>query len=126
MLKKHLGGLTLFVFAFTFILPLLVGIDTSDAGPTQVFKQDWLTEFFCPDGTYATYSEGKHVKEYYHGHPEDKCEWVVITGGDDNPSNDIWRWVCLHRDGHATTYYYNSTLDYTRVTLWNNANYCGD
>ena len=126
MLKKHLGGLTLFIFTFTFAVPLFVGVNVSDAGPTQVFKQNWLTEFFCPDGTYATHSKGVHVKKYYHNHPEKECKWVVIGGGDDNPNNDVWRWVCTHKDGHAVTTYYNSTLDYTRVTLQNNANYCGD
>ena len=38
MLKKHLGGLTLFIFTFTFVVPVLVGVDISDAGPTQVFR----------------------------------------------------------------------------------------
>lgn len=124
MLKKHLGGLTLFIFTFTFVVPVLVGVDISDAGPTQVFRQPWKTDFYCPDGTYATSSSGTHVNEYYHNHPPKECKWVVIGGGDDNPNNDVWRWVCVHRDGHSTTSYYNSTLDYTTVTLQNNANYC--
>lgn len=123
MLRKHFGGLILFIFTFTFAVPLLVGVNISDAGPTQVFKQNWLTEFFCPDGTYATYSKGVHVKEFYHNHPADTYKWVIIGGGDNDPSNDVWRKVPFHT-GHSTTTFNNETLDYTRVTLQNNANYC--
>ena len=56
MLKKHFGGLTLFIFTLTFAVPLLVGVNISDAGPTQVFEQPWRTDFYCPDGTFATSS----------------------------------------------------------------------
>lgn len=108
MLRKYVGGLTLFVFTFTFTVCLFVKVNTLDAGPTQVFTQPWQTDFFCPDGTYATSSSGTHVNEYYHNHP-------VRYGGllPDVPHSD-----------HSTTYYYNSTLDYTTVTLSNNDNYC--
>ena len=126
MLKKHFGGLILFIFTFIFGVPLFLGVDTSDAGPTIVMTQDWLTEFYCPDGTYVTYLSGKHVNEYYHGHPEDECHWVYH---DHDEWCFIWcfgnRWVevCQHRT-HDTISHHNSTLDYTRVTLWNNTNYC--
>ena len=126
MLKKHFGGLTLLIFTFTFAVPLLVGVNISDAGPTQVFRQPWKTDFYCPDGTYATSSSGTHVNEYYHGHPADNCQWEE-TGHE--PWCFIWcvqqheEYVCSHV-GHSSTSYYNSTLDYTTVTLSSNSSYC--
>lgn len=117
MLKKHLRSLVILAFTFTFVVPFFVGVNTSDAGPTQVFRQDWLTEFFCPDGTYATRSSGTHVKEFYHRHPPGKYgDWATGRQRPILPNGP-------HPD-HSTTYYYNETLDYTQVTLWNNRNYC--
>lgn len=75
MLKKYVGGLTLLVFTFTFVVPLLIGVNTADAGPTLVITQDWMTEFVCPDGTYATESSGTHRSESYDGPPDDECHW---------------------------------------------------
>ena len=128
MLKKYVGGLTLLVFTFTFVIPLLVGVNTADAGPTIVFTQDWLTEFFCPDGTYATHSDGRHVNEFYTNHPEEDC-WWEDTGHE--PWCFIWCigkhevYICQHAK-HDTTYHHNETLDYTKVILWTNRHYCQD
>lgn len=128
MLKKYVGGLTLLVFTFTFVVPLLIGVNTADAGPTLIITQNWLTEFVCPDGTYATESSGQHRTESYSNHPEDDCRleyhehnefciiWCFKSG---------WTEVCDHVD-HETTKLHNETLDYTKVTLWNNRNYCQD
>lgn len=117
MLKKSLGGLTLLVFTFTFAVPLFVGVNTANATPTIVHTQNWRTDFFCPDGTYATSSSGTHESTYYHGHPEDDCDWTYT---EDSP---YLTWLCAHTD-HETTYHHNDTLDYTTVTLWSNSNYC--
>ena len=121
MLKKYVGGLTLLVFTFTFVVPLLIGVNTADAGPTVVIKQDWMTEFFCPDGTYATYSEGEYVEESYDGHPDDKCKRFISF-------EEEWTFIkrrCVHVD-HETTEIHNETLDYTKVILWTNRHYCQD
>ena len=132
MLKKYVGGLTLLVFTFTFVVPLLIGVSTADADPTLIITQDWVTEFVCPDGTYATRSKGQHRTESYTNHPEDECEmelhrdpthpWCFIVFGF---CNDLWVEVCEHVE-HETTELHNETLDYTKVTLWNNRNYCQD
>ena len=125
MLKKYVGGLTLLVFTFTFVAPSLIGVNTADAGPTLVITQNWLTEFFCPDGTYATCSRGKHRTESNSNHPEPTYGWVRIGGGDDNPNNDVMRFLPFHTK-HETTVLHNETLDYTEVTLWTNRHYCQD
>jgi len=126
MLKKYVGGLTLLIFTFTFVVPLLIGVNTADAGPTIVIKQRWMTEFVCPDGTYATESSGTHESESYSNHPEPRYGWVRIGGGDDNPNNDVMRLLPFHRD-HETTEINNPTLDYTKVTIQpDNPVYCQD
>lgn len=114
MLKKCLGVLTLLVFTFTFAVPLFIVVDTADATPTIVHTQDWQTNFYCPDGTYATSSSGTHESTYDHGHPESVCTWWWVG---------YWLLDCKHV-GHAVTYYHNHTLDYTEVILSNNDNYC--
>lgn len=123
MLKKYVGGLTLLIFIFTFVVPLLIGVNTADAGPTSILKQRWRTDFYCPDGSYATSSSGAYtVSESYDGHPEDDCGWVKITGG--FGGRPVWRWMCFHREHEDPDVDYTEETDVTKVTLWNNRVKC--
>ena len=129
MLKKYVGGLTLLVFTFTFVVPLLIGVNTADASPTEVITLTWRTNFYCPDGSYSTYSSGVDVTESYDDHPDDKCKWVktgekeLICGGGNCWEFDKVEWQCEHVD-HGTTYTYEE--DFSSVTLWNNRVKCPD
>ena len=121
MLKKYVGGLTLLVFTFTFVVPLFVGVNTADAGPTSIVKQVWRTNFYCPDGSYATSSSGTDIlSESYENHPPEQCGWVPITGGDYNPNNDGVKWMCFHDDEHGEDVSYSDEEDVTSVTLRDN------
>ena len=120
MLKKYVGGLTLLVFTFTFVVPLFIGVNTADAGPASIVKQEWRTNFYCPDGSYATSSSGTYIlSESYDNHPEEVCGWVVIKGGmfGEPP---VWRWLCFHDDDHSTDVTYSEEEDVTTVTLRDN------
>lgn len=126
MLKKYVGGLTLLVFTLTFVVPLFVGVNTADAGPTSILKQRWRTDFYCPDGSYATSSSGAYIlSESYDNHPEDRCGWVVIRGGifGEPP---VWRWLCFHREHEAPDVDYSEENDITTVTIQNNPIKCPD
>lgn len=124
MLRKYVGGLTLLVFTFIFITALLVGLHTADAGPTLEIVQPWLTEFFCPDGSYATYSSGEYVTKSYENHPEDRVFWGIVNGGIPG-QREVWKEFRVHqKHGKATV---TKELDYTCVTVQpDNPVYCQD
>ena len=130
MLKKYLGGLTLLIFTFTFAVPSFVAVNTVDAGYTNIYRQNWRTEFFCPDGTYATSSSGyKDLNSYNQNHPEPRRVWKKVHEHDPIicfiwcPRDSEYDWVYEHTD-HSTYIYIDPVEDYTRVTLYNNRNYC--
>ena len=121
MSKKYVGGLTLFVFTFTFVVPLLIGVNTADAGPIEVIIQPRRTNFFCPDGTYVTRSKWEDVDESYDGHPAEECKWFISF-------EEEWTFIkrrCVHVDHGPTTYTYRDEK-VTSVTLWQNRVKCQD
>ncbi|MDE0010038.1 MAG: hypothetical protein OXU36_02765 [Candidatus Poribacteria bacterium] len=128
MLKKYIGGLTLLVFTFTFTIPLFVAVDTADADPTQIITTIWRTNFFCPDGTYVTYSKGVDVDESYDGHPADEGEWVIKgtkwqCGGGICWEVDNVVWERKHVEHPTAT---PEVTEVNSVTLWNNRVKCPD
>ncbi len=129
MLKKYVGGLTLLVFTFTFVVPLLIGVNTADAHPTEIITLTWRTNFYCPDGSYSTRSRGVDVTESYDGHPEDDCKFVktdeieLICGGGNCWEFPKVEWKCEHVD-HPTTC--TDRTEVTSVTIQNNPIKCPD
>ena len=110
MLKKILGGLSLFTFVLAFTMPLLVITNTGNSDDNRVDYFLYRVYLTCPDGSViGSYDEWRSVSWTDSSHPSNQCGYWEF--GD--PDDPYWDFACLHVS-HGTTYrIYDTPTDTT-------------
>ena len=113
MLKKSLGGLSLFVFVFMFTAYPLIVVKTADATNNVIYDRSHTMYYMCTNGGGLAYSvthENKTGNEYNHPSDTPVLTWKVEPG----TGFRYQVWEDEHTD-HNTTYN-NLTTSETRTT----------
>ena len=73
MLKKVTGGVSLLIFVFTFVIPLLIFTNDAYSGHNRKDWYEWTIEYVCLNGEIASTTVEWRVNEWTDGnHPEDE------------------------------------------------------
>ena len=115
MLKKSLGGLSLFVFVFMFTAYPLIVVKTADAGHNVVYDRTHTVYYVCANGGGEAYSvtyENRIEESYNHPPTTPVLTWKVEPG----TGFRYQVWVDEHTSHNVT--YNDLTTSETR-TAWN-------
>lgn len=83
MLKKVTGGVSLRIFVFTFVIPLLIFTNDAYSDDNRTDLYEWTIEHVCLDGQIAlTTVEFRETKWTDGNHPEDQVILELICWDD--------------------------------------------
>ena len=75
MLKKVTGGVSLLIFVFTFVIPLLIFTNSAYSHDNREDWYEWTVEIVCPTGEIIDSWEEWRVDRWKDSnHPPDKWE----------------------------------------------------
>ena len=114
MLKKSLGGLSLFVFVYMFAAYPLIVVKTADADNNVVYDRSHTVYYMCTNGGGLAYSvtyENKTGEEY--NHPADT--WVLTWKVEDGTGFRYQHWDQEHTFHNVT---YNDLTTSETKTAW--------
>lgn len=116
MLKKHLGGLTLLAFVFTFAGTLFLKVNPANADATLIVYQP-VTTYYYQCGVLQSSSSSTETYSYDFDHPEDSLNSREVQVYRVNAIGiGEWVWEIVTELSHTShsveTRYNNSTVVY--------------
>ncbi len=116
MLKKSLGGLSIFVFVFMFTAYPLIVINIADATDNVTYDRSHTIYYVCPDGGVGYSSTNECITEDEYNHPPDI---QILTGyePEDGTGFPIPIYDEIHKD-HNMTFNILTTSEYRNVSRY--------
>lgn len=101
MLKKVTGGVSLLIFLFTFVIPVLVFTNGAYSHDNREDWYEWTIKIVCLNGEIIdTWEEWRVDRWTDSNHPPDKIDWEWYCWADGYCE---WLKIYLHQS-HWTTY----------------------